>query len=163
MVNNYMKKPIQVVILSLIVLISCCITSYTQGQTPDMTMPMATIRGIVLLQDGETPAQDLRVRVWDATTEEIVFKNVTNKDGLFVVPKFENVNNYYYVTVGPVKVDLALLTSRGVTPQQNGVVVILPAKVAMTQTLPPVNVTAAGTATTIGTRVLADDPVKVSP
>lgn len=115
--------------------------SFAQGE-PDMLMPKAKIRGVVLLQDGETPVNNLRVRVWDAQTEEIVFKTKTNDDGLFEVPDFENSGNYY-VTVGPVKVDLAILAARGPVPQHNGFVMVMPKRMPLLQTLVPTSLSAA--------------------
>lgn len=112
-----------------------------QGE-PDMLMPKAKIRGVVLLQDGETPVSDLRVRVWNATSEEIVFKTTTNDDGLFEVPDFTSAGSYY-VTVGPVKVDLSVLAARSAAPQHNGFVMVLPKRMPLLQTLTPSTITAA--------------------
>jgi|TARA_R110000822_G_C15333751_1_gene494904 hypothetical protein len=160
-INSYMKTT-KAVILSLLVLTSCCITTYAQGTTPDMVMPKTSIRGIVLLQDGETPVHNLRVRVWNIETEEIVFKEVTNDNGIFAIPEFKDSDNYY-VTIGPVKVDLSLLTTRGVKPQENGFVIILPKKMPLVQTIQPVKGVVIGSASTVGTKVLADKPKTVSP
>jgi hypothetical protein len=112
-----------------------------QGE-PDMLMPKAMIRGVVLLQDGESPVSDLRVRVWDAKTEEIAFKTTTNDDGLFEVPDFTDSGDYY-VTVGPVKVDLRVLAARGPAPQHNGFVMVMPKRMPLVQTLVPSSLSAA--------------------
>ncbi len=128
-----------------------------QGE-PDMLMPKAKIRGVVLLQDGETPVSDLRIRVWNAQSEEIVFRATTNNDGLFEVPDFTSSGNYY-VTIGPVKVDLAVLAARGPVPQHNGFVMVLPKRMPVLQTLTPSSLTAAA----VPAITQAPEPEIVSP
>jgi hypothetical protein len=134
--------------------------AHAQGE-PDMLMPKATIRGVVLMQDGQTPVDGLRVRVWNAQTEEIVFRSVTNDDGLFEVPDFTD-SGSYYVTVGPVKVDLRVLAARGPAPQHNGFVMVLPKSSPVVQTLTPPTLTSFA-APALAAPVLPDSPQVVSP
>tara|TARA_R110000824_G_scaffold218435_1_gene405026 strand:+ start:3119 stop:3583 length:465 start_codon:yes stop_codon:yes gene_type:complete len=136
-----MKKTL-IAIFS-ILMISCAAIA----QEPDMIMPKNWIRGVVLLQDGETPVNNLKVRVWDAEKEIIVFKTTTNDDGLFKVPDFDDSGNYY-VTIGPVKVDLLVVNARGVVPQHNGFVMVMPKRMPLSATLPVNTVTAATIVTT---------------
>ena len=56
---------------------------------PDVSILPAEVRGIVLFPDGKTPVDRLRVRVWNADTEEIVYKTKTDKGGVFGVPKLD--------------------------------------------------------------------------
>lgn len=158
-----MSKSFKTIFGILVIITTLCFKAGSQG-TPDMTMPKAVIRGVVLLQDGETPASNLRVRVWDARTETIVLKTVTDDDGLFIVPEYDDINNFY-VTIGPVKVDLAVLAARGATPQHNGVVVVLPKRVNITNTLHPVVVRPAtvGTAAVGVQQVLEESPLPKKP
>ena len=109
---------------------------------PDVAILPAEVRGVVLFPDGETPADGLRVRVWNADTEEIVFKTRTNKNGVFGVPKLDT--GSHYVTVGPVRIDMRVLTARaGFTPQAHGFVVVIPKRAPLTHVFVPSTVTAA--------------------
>jgi len=102
---------------------------------PDMIIPSAKIRGIVLNYDGETPVEDMRVRVWDADTEKIVYKTVTDDGGLYWIPEYKT--GSYYVTIGPVKIDTSVLRARGPAPQNTGFILVLPKRMPIVQTLPP--------------------------
>lgn len=112
---------------------------------PDVAVLPAEVRGVVLFPDGQTPVDRLPVRVWNADTEEIVFKTRTNGDGVFDVPRLEEGN--HYVTVGPVRIDMRVLTARaGITPQPHGFVVVIPKRMPMIQTLVPGTITSAAAA-----------------
>jgi hypothetical protein len=103
---------------------------------PDVTVLPAEVRGIVLFPDGETPVDGLKVRVWNAETERIVFRTRTNTDGVFDIPHLDE--GRHYVTVGPVRIDMRVLTARGgVTPQPHGVVVVVPKRISMMPILVP--------------------------
>ena len=107
-----------------------------QAAPPDLAVLPAEVRGVVLFPDGETPVEKLRVRVWNAKTEEIVYKTETDKNGVFTVPRMEE--GSHYVTVGPVRIDMRVLTARaGVTPQPHGVVVVVPKRMPMIPALIP--------------------------
>lgn len=112
---------------------------------PDVAVLPAEVRGVVLFPDGETPADKLAVTVWNADTEKIVYRTRTDKDGVFNVPRLEEGN--HYVTVGPVRIDMRVLTARaGVTPQPHGFVVVIPKRMPIVQTLVPSTLTAAAAA-----------------
>ena len=132
------------------------VQALAQGE-PDMLMPKAKIRGVVLMQDGETPVDGLRVRVWNAQTEEIVYRSTTDEDGLFEVPDFTDSGDYY-VTVGPVKVDLRVLAARGPVPQHNGFVMVLPKRMPIVQTLTPTSLSALA-----APALIQEEPQIVSP
>ena len=109
---------------------------------PDVAVLPADVRGVVLFPDGETPVDRLPVTVWNADTEEVVYRTRTDKDGVFDVPRLEEGN--HYVTVGPVRIDMRVLTARaGVAPQPHGFVVVIPKRMPMIQTLVPSTITAA--------------------
>ena len=103
---------------------------------PDLSVLPAKVRGVVLLPDGETPVNKLPVRLWNAETEEVVFKTRTSRDGVFEVPKLTE--GSHYVTVGPVRIDMRILTARaGVTPQPHGLVIVVPKRLPMMPVLIP--------------------------
>jgi hypothetical protein len=109
---------------------------------PDVAVLPADVRGVVLYPDGQTPVDHLRVRVWNAKTEEIVYKTETDKDGVFAVPRLDE--GTHYVTVGPIRIDMRVLTARAnVTPQTHAVVVVLPKRMPMIPALIPGAVAAA--------------------
>lgn len=102
----------------------------------DLSVLPARVRGVVLLPDGETPVDGLQVRLWDADTEKVVYRSRTNSDGVFDVPKLTQ--GSHYVTVGPVRIDMRILTARaGVTPQPHGLVVVVPKRLPMMPVLIP--------------------------
>lgn len=66
----------------------------------------------------------------------MVFKTRTDADGIFEVPKLTE--GSHYVTVGPVRIDMRVLTARaGVTPQPHGLVVVVPKRLPMMPVLIP--------------------------
>lgn len=108
---------------------------------PDLTVFPAKVRGTVLRPDGETPVEDLRVRVWNAETEKVVFKTRTNSSGIFEVPKLDEGD--HYITVGSVRIDMSILQARGgITPQSHGVVVVVPKRAPSLPILIPSTLTA---------------------
>ncbi len=123
---------------------------------PDVTVLPAEVRGVVLFPDGATPVDRLPVKVWNADTEEVIFRTRTDADGVFNVPRLEEGN--HFVTVGPVRIDMQILTARaGVTPQPHGFVVVIPKRMPMIATMVPSTITAAAAA------VASTAPVVVSP
>ena len=65
-----------------------------------------------------------------------MFCSPTVKPRLFTVPRMEE--GSHYVTVGPVRIDMRVLTARaGVTPQPHGVVVVVPKRMPMIPALIP--------------------------
>jgi hypothetical protein len=120
-------------VAGLLVAVLCGVAS---AAAPDLSVLPARVRGVVLLPDGETPVSRLQVRLWNADTEEVVFKTRTNTDGVFEVPKLSE--GSHYVTVGPVRIDMRILTARaGVTPQPHGLVVVVPKRLPMMPVLIP--------------------------
>jgi len=123
---------------------------------PDVAVLPAETRGVVLFPDGETPVDGLSVRVWNADTEEVIFKTKTDSKGTFNVPMLEKGN--HYVTVGPVRIDMRVLEGRaGINPQPLGFVVVIPKRMPLIQTLVPSALTASSVA------ILPLEPEIVSP
>ncbi len=118
------------------VVLVALVSGVTYAAPPDLSVLPATVRGVVLLPDGETPVDGLRVRLWNAESEEVVFRTRTNRDGVFEVPKLTE--GSHYVTVGPVRIDMRVLTARaGVTPQPHGLVLVIPKRLPMMPVLIP--------------------------
>ncbi|MBL7076073.1 MAG: carboxypeptidase regulatory-like domain-containing protein [Kiritimatiellae bacterium] len=120
-------------VMALLVALAC---GAAYAARPDLSVLPARVRGVVLLPDGETPVSGLQVRLWNAESEEVIFRSRTNKDGVFEVPKMTE--GSHYVTVGPVRIDMRILTARaGVTPQPHGLVVVVPKRLPMMPVLIP--------------------------
>jgi len=122
------------VLMAVLLVTLVCGAAY--AARPDLSVLPAKVRGVVLLPDGETPVGGLQVRLWNAESEEVIFRSRTNKDGVFEVPKM--IEGSHYVTVGPVRIDMRILTARaGVTPQPHGLVVVIPKRLPMMPVLIP--------------------------
>ncbi len=118
------------------VLLVAFVCGATYAAPPDLSVLPARVRGVVLLPDGETAVSGLRVRLWNAESEKVIFRSRTNKDGVFEVPKMTE--GSHYVTVGPVRIDMRILTARaGVTPQPHGLVIVVPKRLPMMPVLIP--------------------------
>mgnify|MGYP003572490354 CR=1 FL=1 len=134
-----MRAAVAVCLIAM--LVSAVGTSW--AAEPDIAVLPAEVRGMVMFPDGETPVDRMRVRVWDADTEKVVFKTRTNSEGVFTLPRPEEGN--HYVTVGPVRIDMRVLTARaGVTPQPHGFVLVVPKRLPVTPMLVPGAAAAAG-------------------
>ncbi len=120
----------------LAVLLVALVSGVTHAAPPDLSVLPAKVRGVVLLPDGETPVNGLQVRLWNAESEKVIFRSRTNKDGVFEVPKLTE--GSHYVTVGPVRIDMRILTARaGVMPQPHGLVLVIPKRLPMMPVLIP--------------------------
>ena len=103
---------------------------------PDLVVLPATIRGVVLKADGKSRADNLRVRVWNADTEKVVYRTRTDEDGVFEIPRLDEGN--HYVTIGPVTLNMRVLAARaGVRPQPHGVVLVVPKRMPVGPILLP--------------------------
>ncbi len=108
----------------LTVIVALSVTGLAETE-PDLAVLPADFNGVVLYPDGETPVSKLRVRVWNAETEEVIHRTRTDKNGAFSIPTLPE--GAHYVTVGPVRIDVRTLTGRaGVTPQPHGLVIVVP-------------------------------------
>jgi hypothetical protein len=85
----------------------------------------AEVQGYVYYADGETAAEGVPVRVWDALTREFIYETQTNEDGHFNFPKLEP--GKYYVTFDWVKLELEVL-DKGLpyAQQPHDIIVIIP-------------------------------------
>jgi hypothetical protein len=55
-----------------------------EAAPPDLSVLPARVRGVVLLPDGESPVSKMQVRLWNADTEEVVFRTRTDEDGVIM-------------------------------------------------------------------------------
>ena len=85
----------------------------------------AEVQGYVYYADGETAAEGVPVRVWDALTREFIYETQTDRDGHFNFPKL--VPGKYYVTFDWVKLELEVL-DKGLpyAQQPHDIIVIIP-------------------------------------
>jgi len=85
----------------------------------------AEVRGYVYYADGETAAEGVPVRIWDALTREFIFETQTDADGYFSFPRMEP--GKYYVTFDWVKLELEVL-EKGLpyAQQPHDIIVIIP-------------------------------------
>lgn len=118
------------------VVAAMAIEATAAGNTPDLSVLPSTFRGVMLYPDGKTPVERVRVTVWNADTEHVVFKTRTGRDGVFEIPLLQEGN--HYVTAGPVRIDMRLLRARGgVSPQTHGLVVVVPKRMPVAHILVP--------------------------
>jgi hypothetical protein len=93
--------------------------------TPDISVPSAEFRGIMLSADGTTPSTGVTVRVWDTQTEKVIFRTQTDQNGEFAIPELTDGDRY--ITASSVRIDVRLLRSRaGIIPQPIGIVIVVP-------------------------------------
>lgn len=85
----------------------------------------AEVRGYVFYADGETEAEGVPVRIWDALTREFIYETQTDAAGHFNFPKLEP--GKYYVTFDWVKLELEVL-DKGLpyAQQPHDIIVIIP-------------------------------------
>jgi hypothetical protein len=85
----------------------------------------AEVQGYVYYADGETAAEGVPVRVWDALTREFIYETQTDADGHFNFPTLEP--GKYYVTFDWVKLELEVLDKGMPYAQQpHDIIVIIP-------------------------------------
>ncbi|MBM4148299.1 MAG: carboxypeptidase regulatory-like domain-containing protein [Lentisphaerae bacterium] len=127
-------KKLMLPILGL--MIASAVAALAAEQAPDLSVLPSTFRGVMLYPDGKTPADGIRVSVWNSDSEKVVFKTRTGKDGVFELPSLDE--GSHYVTAGPVRIDMRLLRARsGVRPQAHGLVIVIPKRMPIGHILVP--------------------------
>jgi hypothetical protein len=92
------------------------------------------IAGVVLGPDGETPIEDLPVRVWSVDRRRYLYRTKTDKDGMFDIPRMRT--GRCYLLVGGVKIDLRILSRRaGSLMQHHDIVIALPRRMVVASRL----------------------------
>ncbi|MFH0953724.1 MAG: hypothetical protein V1873_05300 [Verrucomicrobiota bacterium] len=86
----------------------------------------AEIQGLVFYSDGETPAADLPVRIWDIEKREFIYETRTDENGFYKLPKLEP--GRYYVTFDWMKLELLVVEEKetALTQQPHDVIVVIP-------------------------------------
>lgn len=127
-------KPFVLAVVSLVA--AHAVVLQAAENAPDLSVLPSTFRGVMLYPDGKTPVERVRVTVWNADNEEVVFKTRTGRDGVFEIPLLDEGN--HYVTAGPVRIDMRLLRARGgVKPQPHGLVIVVPKRMPVAHVLVP--------------------------
>ncbi|MGD9872966.1 MAG: carboxypeptidase-like regulatory domain-containing protein [Kiritimatiellia bacterium] len=95
------------------------------GAAAFYVLKTADISGLVLYTDGETPAENVPVRIWDAQKREFIHETETNAHGRYILPSLEP--GEYYLTFDWTKLRLDILPGPGDPDRQNhDVVVVIP-------------------------------------
>lgn len=84
----------------------------------------AEVQGIVFYADGETPAANVPVRIWDIDKREFIYETETDRDGYFALPKLEP--GKYYVTFDWMRLELEVVSTGELAQQPHDVIVIIP-------------------------------------
>jgi len=127
-------RPLKLVVPVLV--LASAIALQAAENTPDLSVLPSTFRGVMLYPDGRTPVERVRVSVWNADSEEVVFKTRTDREGVFEIPLLQEGN--HYVTAGPVRIDMRLLRARGgAKPQPHGLVIVVPKRMPVAHILVP--------------------------
>jgi hypothetical protein len=85
----------------------------------------AEVQGFVYYSDGETPAAQVPVRVWDFQTRDYILETITDEYGYYSLPKLEE--GRYYVTFDWMKLELQVEGNATTLAQQpHDVIVIIP-------------------------------------
>ncbi len=105
------------------------LTLYGFGVVPAEITPLtqvisADVQGLVFYADGQTPAADVPIRIWDIEKREFIYSAQTDENGYFHLPKLEP--GKYYVTFDWVKVELLVVEPVGGVQQPHDVVVVIP-------------------------------------
>lgn len=86
----------------------------------------AEVQGLVFYSDGETPAADLPVRIWDIEKREFIYETRTDENGFYKLPKLEP--GRYYVTFDWMKLELLVVEEKdtALIQQPHDVIVVIP-------------------------------------
>lgn len=98
-------------------------TAGGNGGTAQLELVSESIVGVVLFPDGETPVQNLPIRVWDIDSKKMIHKSSTDADGIFRIPKTNA--QRCHIFVGKVQIDTRMLSERAGTVQQSHNIVVV--------------------------------------
>lgn len=83
------------------------------------------IEGTVVYQDGETPVENLPIRIWSVEKEKMIYRSKTDLNGVFKIPKMLAGKNYIYI--GRLKIDMKIFSAKSEAFMQNhDIIVALP-------------------------------------
>lgn len=119
--------------LFVLVMFVCCLPRRGVAAV-DMMAPPSALRGVAVWADGETRVEKLRVRLWNAESESVVYRTRTDNNGMFVIPNVSE--GPHYLTVGPVRISIDILQPRaGIVAQTHSIVVVIPKRLPLTPSL----------------------------
>lgn len=98
----------------------------TRGQSADVQVELLEedIVGLAVYPDGETPAEDVPVRVWSVDRKEMIYRSRTDENGNFRIPRLESGQNYLFV--GRVRINLKIFKPEaGAAHQYHDIVMVV--------------------------------------
>lgn len=88
----------------------------------------AEVQGLVFFSDGQTPAVDVPVRIWDLEKREFIYETTTDQYGGFYLPKLDP--GRYYITFDSIRLELEVLPKTtqlaSLAQQPHDIIVIIP-------------------------------------
>lgn len=111
-------------------LVSCLLALGRTGasaKSPYVVSPVtsAEVQGFVFYADGQTPAVDVPVRLYDIAHREFIYHTMTDDFGSYVLPRLEP--GRYFLTFDWLKLELEVKPlGRGEVQQPHDVIVIIP-------------------------------------
>lgn len=122
-----MRRSISVALAVLMAWLPCFEAAAAMRYEPGAFSKVITaeVQGLVFYSDGETPATDLPVRIWDIEKREFIYEDMTDENGYFELPKLEP--GRYFVTFDWMKIELLVVEKASVVAQQpHDIVVVIP-------------------------------------
>ncbi|MDA1087238.1 MAG: hypothetical protein O2901_09520, partial [Verrucomicrobia bacterium] len=102
-------------------------TSHAWAQARQYSLKTVSerITGFVYYTDGETPAEDVLVRVWNVKTGDVIHETRTDEIGFYELPKLELGD--YMVTFDRIRLDLEIVGREAAVVQHpHNIVVVIP-------------------------------------
>jgi len=103
------------------------VATWSQAKTDYVVSPLiaAELKGFVFYADGETPAAEVPVRVWDVNQRKFIYETTTDDFGAYFLPRLEP--GRYFLTFDWLKLELEVLGNEATLIQQpHDVIVIIP-------------------------------------
>lgn len=103
----------------------CTGDAWAQAQQYSLKTVSERITGFVYYTDGETPAEDVVVRVWNTQTGDVIHETLTDDIGYYELPKLEL--GEYMVTFDRIRLDLQIVGREAALVQHpHNIVVVIP-------------------------------------
>ena len=100
-----------------------------QAGLPVVDAESADVTGFILYSDGETPAKNLPIRVWDIEQEKFVYNTESDDNGMYRIPTLEK--GRYTIYYDRIRTHLNMLNTQATaSAHSHNIVVILPRNIA---------------------------------